>query len=302
MRPEVGQIYGYRRRIRTPGEPVIPALVVKLGPSRSKQVKVRWQTGEFEGLEEWISHIYLVCHWDESSAFISDELNLSKVIVESSPPINPREQDAVDETFDALETTFYTEFSSSKKATLTINDFPETVITFNLNPQMLLSEPFAFIDRHGCFHATYQTAKKIALELCTQFPDRILDYAKKELKKQSEADRSAEYIYSEGWPRGQKAQEFAELRRREQQEIIQILCEWCGKEHEKYVDNLNELRYELERLRSILGRTLDWMRDTAKLQDARWLRMKYLALYKELSGTRPPDIEKHKKRVTQNKN
>ena len=38
VRPEVGQIYGYRQRIRTPGEPVIPALLVKLGPSRSKQV------------------------------------------------------------------------------------------------------------------------------------------------------------------------------------------------------------------------------------------------------------------------
>lgn len=47
---DVGRRFAYRERARSPGEPVRPVEVVKEGPPRSNNAKVRRLDGEYEGL------------------------------------------------------------------------------------------------------------------------------------------------------------------------------------------------------------------------------------------------------------
>ncbi|WDL98481.1 hypothetical protein [Alicyclobacillus sp. ALC3] len=53
-------------------------------------------------------------------------------------------------------------------------------------------------------------------------------------------------------------------------------------------DRLEELENEVVRLRKLLAGTLDWMQQTAEQYQLRWLRAKYIATYKELTGGLPP--------------
>jgi hypothetical protein len=52
---EVGEIWAYRDKPRTPGTPVQPVEVLQLGPPRSpKGVRIRWIEGEYAGLDSAI--------------------------------------------------------------------------------------------------------------------------------------------------------------------------------------------------------------------------------------------------------
>lgn len=122
MKPEVGKTYGYRKEVRTKGAPLVPVFVVKLGPPKSQQVRVSWLSGEYEGMEEWINSLYLLCLWEEHDILLRDEILLLHVIEASHSPHDHIKDQVVNEVFAALEPSIYTEFSSRKNSILVIED------------------------------------------------------------------------------------------------------------------------------------------------------------------------------------
>src|SRR5687768_8374564 len=53
----VGQLFAYRERAHTPGDPLRPVEVTKDGPTRSQKVRIRWLDGEYQSLEEWVPRV-----------------------------------------------------------------------------------------------------------------------------------------------------------------------------------------------------------------------------------------------------
>lgn len=53
---EVGEIWAYRDKPRTPGTPVHAVEVLQEGPPRTpKRVRIRWVDGGYARLDEWIN-------------------------------------------------------------------------------------------------------------------------------------------------------------------------------------------------------------------------------------------------------
>ncbi|MCL5960061.1 MAG: hypothetical protein M1358_12255 [Chloroflexi bacterium] len=69
----IGKRFGYREHAHTLGDPLRPAEVTKMGPPRSRKVRVRWLDGEYEGLEEWVPKVRLVIQWEEADKLLADE-------------------------------------------------------------------------------------------------------------------------------------------------------------------------------------------------------------------------------------
>jgi|GEM_PF-601742 len=289
MKPEVGKTYGYRKGIRANGQPLVPAYVVKLGPPKSKQVRVRWESGEYEGLEEWINPLHLLCTWEEHDTFLRDEILLLQVIDASIAPHNPVEDQAVNEVFAALDPSVYTEFSSRKNNILVARDFLDKAAALNIKPEEWIAEPFAFIDRFGTYYGTFATAMRLAKKLCQLSPETVLRLTKNELLRHSAESRTAQHFSSDSWFRNRQDDEIlASKFRQDQEQVVEILHSWCGVDFVERQDRLEELENEVARLRKLLVKTLDWMQQTAEQYQLRWLRTKYAAIYKDLTGDHPP--------------
>ncbi|MCF8567817.1 hypothetical protein LLE49_24150 [Alicyclobacillus tolerans] len=287
MKPEVGKTYGYRKAIRAKGQPLVPAAVVKLGPPKSRQVRVQWLSDEYEGMEEWVNPLYLLCPWEEHDIFIRDEILLLCVIEASQSPHEHLEDKAVNEVFAALDPSIYTEFSSRKNSILVIEQFQDKMGAWNIETEEWTVEPFAFVDRQGTYYGTFATAIRLAQKLCQMFPERVLRFTRNELRQHTEESRTAQHFNSDLGFRDQQDQMLAADFRREQEQVVEILHSWCGADCVAQQDRLEELENEVARLRKLLAGTLDWMQHTAEQYQLRWLRAKYIATYKELTGGLP---------------
>ncbi|MCF8567814.1 hypothetical protein LLE49_24135 [Alicyclobacillus tolerans] len=296
MKPEVGKTYGYRIAIRAKRQPLVLSIVVKLGPPKSKQVRVQWLSGEYEGMEEWrnggmeewINPLYLLCLWEEHDIFLRDEILLLRAIEASHSPHDHVEDQAVNEVFAALAPSIYTEFSSRKNSILVIEQFRDKMGAWNIETEEWTAEPFAFVDKQGTYYGTFATAIRLAQKLCQMFPERVLRFTRNELRQHIEESRTAQHFNSDSGFLDRQDQMLAADFRREQEQVVEILHSWCGADFVAQQDRLEELENEMARLRKLLAGTLDWMQHTAEQYQLRWLHAKYIATYKELTGGLPP--------------
>ena len=68
-------VKGRRYALRPQGSPVDDPFVkvTFVGPVRSRQARVRYESGELQGLEEWVQTRLLACPWGERKELLRDE-------------------------------------------------------------------------------------------------------------------------------------------------------------------------------------------------------------------------------------
>ncbi|MDX3109908.1 hypothetical protein [Nonomuraea angiospora] len=75
----IGEIWAYRERPRTPGAPARRVEIVKIHPSRKKVARIRYLDGEDEDFAEWVPMVRLVAPWSEIEIILDDERRFQAV-------------------------------------------------------------------------------------------------------------------------------------------------------------------------------------------------------------------------------
>jgi hypothetical protein len=91
---QIGEVWAYRERISDPDCPLIPAEILQFGPRKSQKTKVRWQGGDYPGLDEWVTNRRLLVLWREAEAWLRDE-RLYGLACKASETADPPEHEAV---------------------------------------------------------------------------------------------------------------------------------------------------------------------------------------------------------------
>jgi hypothetical protein len=143
--------------------------VIFLGQSHKDQVKVRYESGELKGLEDWVRTRHLACRWPERMALVRDEERAAKV-----EELDRRVWDRVtDEAVDAVMTASG-EYSGF---TRTWTTDPSSAERFwsrgGLDGSPLTDHPANFKDRHGVWHLTFETAVKACKAYAAAEPELV---------------------------------------------------------------------------------------------------------------------------------
>lgn len=253
----VGQTSGHGDRARNRGEPVRPVEVVREGFPRSGKVRTRYLDDDQEGLEEWVPKIRLVCRWEEAGAFQEGERRLllayeASGAIEETVPFR-----AAEWVFSAMYDVFGRELVMSgwrgiERELVTIRDFGNSAREMHLDPKQLLSEPYAFVDRHGNYWAPGTVAERIARLLCQRFPKEILRSVQADEQKWRQetvtySDSSQEAFHRK-WLDAHKP-------------MSSLVREWCGEKAAKEFDEVTALREKIRRLRALVQSTAAWIRE-----------------------------------------
>jgi len=256
------------------GEPVTPVVVVKEGPPRSQRVRIRHLDGEYEGLEEWVPKSRLVALWEDASAFCDDEQKLLDAITASGDVDRSITYKAAEEVFGAIAELFGEELISLgwkaiERGLVIIREFEASVQKLGLSKEQLLSEPHAFIDRHGDYKAPFYVAERLAKDFCAKFPQEILKYIQREENNSRQRSMSAPTLHE---------QDFAEKWLTKQKPVFALVREWCGEKALTEFNEIAELRAEIRRLRALAEETAQWLKDAGH-------PLKASLLLKELWGS-----------------
>ncbi|WP_353928557.1 hypothetical protein [Desulfofundulus kuznetsovii] len=253
----VGQRYAYRERARMLGEPVVPVIVVKEGPPRSRKVRIRHLDGEYEGFEEWVPKSRLVAPWEEVNAFCDDERRLLNAVKASGDVQGSIIYKAAEEVFGAIAELFGEEliffgWKAIEQNLIIIKDFEKSVHKLGLGREELLSEPHAFIDRYGDYKAPFHVSERVVKDFCKRFPKEILRYIQLEENKLRQEAISASTLYE---------QEFAEEWLVKKKPVFALVREWCGEKALAEFNEVAELRKEIRRLQALIEATARWLKD-----------------------------------------
>lgn len=278
-----GTRWGYREKPSNEDEPLRPLEILQEGPSPVRKVRVRWLDGEYEGLDQWISKRRLVVPWDERDAFLSDEAHLNRLDAQTTVVNGSVEWWSVllvllsDAARDLHEI-------HGGDCTCEIENFESREDWLGISRHDLLSEPFAFIDRFGTYHAPFSVAEKLARRLCELGPRDVVRRLGDE-----EAELRQRAISGHRFTMGRKKEEWVvpaehyakELRERER--AFARVREWCGETAPAEWDEVQALRKEIDRLRVVIADTSRWFRYERRFQKAN-------QLLREL-GEDPPDVK-----------
>ncbi len=261
---EVGNRFAYRERAHTPGEPVRPVEMVKEGPPRSQKVRIRWLSGEYEGLEEWVPKVRLIAPWDEAEALLEDERRMLAAVEASGDMYGTVTWEAVQMVYWSLDMgdAVGLGYKAMDRELLVIEDLDATAQRLGLQVEKLVAEPHAYVDRFGNYKAPFQVALRVAKHCCRRFAQDVLRYVQAEEDALKQAIISRYYVapHVEGieyevYP------EKMEERLREQEPIFALIQGWCGQEAIDEFNQVLALREEVKRLREMVEATARWLRD-----------------------------------------
>jgi len=81
----LGKPYAYRR-LRQLAGPVLKVVPLQLGPPKTHKVRVRFEDGDYPGLDQWVSIQHVLCPWGQRERLIRDERHLLAVREGPDPP------------------------------------------------------------------------------------------------------------------------------------------------------------------------------------------------------------------------
>lgn len=147
---QVGEVWAYRERISDLDCPLVAAEVLQFGPPRSQKVRVRFEGGDYPGLDTWVTQRRLVVLWDEAEAWARDERAFEAARLASLDALGTTE-------YEAAWMTSYgyggddvnLGYGRSEGATVTVADIERTAADLGMGKDDLLREPLSFIDRDG---------------------------------------------------------------------------------------------------------------------------------------------------------
>lgn len=249
----IGESWAYRRRR---GETPIKAEIVQLGPSQSRQVRVKMEGGEYPGLPIWVARKALPVPWSQAAAFHQDEVHLAAARQASEVDRDSVDYRAVSACFGAYPTPdgILLGYNVSEGATVVIRDLSEVARNLGLEPNDLLAEPLAFVNRAEEYVGPWALAQRIAVLVARRYPRDVLEeVAKNERKLQEEAIHGHSYDWGRLGSGHIPAERCAETLR-EWEPVFARVREWCGAEELSHFDETQALRTEVLRLRGLLER------------------------------------------------
>jgi hypothetical protein len=219
-----------------------------VGPARRGRVRVRYSDGNLNGLDEWVRTRSLMCRWADRKAFLRDEEREQKI-----REVSHRTRDFVVE--EAI--------SGVIEASGDVGGFR---LTWTADPERIrrlwrragletdpLREPYAYADRQGIIHLTYQSALAWAIAFAKAEPEPVLTWL----------EDWEECLRAEGWEPGNR-DAHAYLRRVSPAHAL--MREWAGKSGQ------HRLHTEIKRLRGLVMDCIDSLESSGQGDEARRLR------------------------------
>jgi len=251
---ELGEKWAYRARISDPECPLVPAEIIQFGPPKKQKVRVRWLGGDYPGLDEWVAKVRLRVLWEEREAWLRDERLFEAVRAASIGMIHSPEYRA------ALMAVYrhpvpdgiLIGYGRSEGATLRIADLETIARDLGFEPQALLAEPLAFVDRHGEYVAPWPVARRVAERVAQRYADVVLAHVAKE---ERELQDRVIHGYSFQWDRDHDVYvppEKCADALRQQQPAFELVREWGGSASTERFNELAALRAEVEGLRKLV--------------------------------------------------
>lgn len=259
--PRPGERWAYREKPRTAGGVFLPVEVMKLGPTKSRKVRVRWLDGDYAGMDEWISAARLVVPWDDVDDFVSDEQAVLRLLTSQPNAPDPDTSLAVQTVYFATEDTVSFDVEEHRPIRASVDEFEKVRHDLPVPAEELLQSTGAFVNRKGELHVGQDAALRLAKAICEARPVKVLAYATDEVERARRAAVTGWYQPAwrelEPW---RVERDLAERRVSEGEAAEAIVRVWCGAESAASFDELRELRAEIERLQRIVESTADWLR------------------------------------------
>lgn len=230
--------------------------------------------GEYEGLEEWVPQIRLVAPWEEAEALLEDERRSVAAMEASEETYRTVPWEAVQMVFWAIsiQDDIGIGYRAAERELLVIRSLRETARRLGLQPENLLAEPHAYVDRFGDFKAPWHVALRVAQHCCRSFPEKVLRHVGREEDELGEQVATGRYVSPFSSEVSGIRREYAEDRLQEQEPIFALVREWCGEKALGEFDEIAELRKEVDRLQGLVKDTARWLRDSGHSVKAALLR------------------------------
>ena len=254
----MGERWAYRKAAR--GQPLRPVEIVRLGPPRTQKAKVRWLDGDLEGLEEWVHRGYLLVVWEEAEALLEDEHRMLAASAASGNVVGTARYRAVEMVFFAapVQSDIFFGAGWHNRDLLVLDDLDSSTIETGLSREQLLAEPHAFIDRHGSYVAPFQTAERVAREVCRRFTDVVVTYVERQEEEYHRKMIMGPHPGVGPWPPSGKRGEVERMWA-EEKPIFDLVREWCGQDASAELRRVPALQEEINRLHRLLEVTADWL-------------------------------------------
>lgn len=271
---QISDVWAYRERISDMSCPLIPAEIVQFGPPRSHKVRVRWQGGDYPGLDAWVPKVRLAVPWAEVEAWLRDE-RLYNVAREKS-------MDAVDSIehkaalmvvlVHPMPDGILIDYERSGGAIVEVNDLSAVAKDLELDPDELLDEALAFIDRSGNYVAPWPVARRLTIRVAERYADLVLSHVAKE-----EAEVRDQAVHGHYFDLSRKETIFIPPEKcagwlREKEPVFAQVREWCGAPAVEAFDERRALRQENARLRTLIGDEVRRLEGQGERREARRLQ------------------------------
>ncbi len=271
---QIGDVWAYRERISDSNCPLIPAEIVQFGPPRSHKVRVRWQGGEYSGLDVWVPKVRLPVVWSEAEAWLRDERLRSSACAASADVVDTIEHKAalMAVLVHPMPDGILVDYGRAGGAIVEVSDLPAVAKDLELDADELLHEPLAYVDRHGTYIAPWPVARRLAIRVAERYTDLLLNYVAKE-----EAEVRDQAVHGHYFDLSRKETIFIPPEKcaewlREKEPVFAQVREWCGASAVEVFDERSALREENARLRQLIGDEVRRLEQQGEQHDARRLQ------------------------------
>lgn len=157
-------------------------------------------------------------------------------------------------------------------AVVEVSDRSAVANDLELDADELLSEPLAYVDRYGTYIAPWPVARRMAIRASERYTDLVLSHVAKE-----DAEVRDQAVHGHYFDLSRKETILIPPERcaewlREKEPVFAQVREWCGAPAVEEFDELNALRRENARLRTLIGDEVSRLEGRGEQHEARRLQ------------------------------
>ncbi len=273
---DVGETWCYRERINDAACPLVPAEILQFGPPRSHKVRVRMHGGEYPGLDMWVPKVRLPVPWSEADAWLRDEALYGAAREASRDAVGSVEHEAAITAISVhpMPDGILIGYHEGEGAIVEVADLAAVADDLGLDAGALLSEPLAFVDRHGVFVAPWAVARRIAMRVAERHAHLVLAKVDREERELREGAVHGRHVDLSRREQIYIPPERCAERLRNEEPVFELVRAWCGVEAVEKFDEIAALRTEVARLRALIDDTVERLSGQGFEREARRLRKK----------------------------
>lgn len=262
MTMEIGEIWGYREKPRTPGTTIVPAEILQRGPPRPpKRVRIRWVDGEYGGLDEWVNETRLICPWDAAKELLSAERQ-HLALAESVSDYDEVQVQASDLVLDeVLELSAGVAVMGYNRCTEGMFIVWDIEALPHITESELLAAPHAYVAAGGTYYGPWTAGVEVARRVCEHSPQATLAAIAEKEQNYRRAVATGRMRRS-STTGSSDAADLAEAERKllELEPILALIRSWCHSSSLHEWDRVAAMRAEVDRLRSLVEEMIGWLK------------------------------------------